>query len=201
MGVEGGVAIAAALVAGSISLLGFGLDAGIESGASIVVLWRLAGSRRLSPGSERRGRQVVAVSFLVLGPYLGVEAGLALARGEHPASSLVGMALTAFTMVFEPSLGIAKRRLGRALGSATVGGEGAQNLVCAAQAGAVLLGLLADAALGWWWLDGVVALGIALVAVRQGVQTWSGDGGGCGCCGPVAIPEQAPVSLSPDRRS
>lgn len=186
LGIEAGVAIFAALVAGSVALLGFGLDSGVEALASVIVVWRLSGSRRSSERAERRGQKLVAISFFLLAPYIGVEAALDLAHGVRPEVSLVGMALTAFTVVFEPSLGVAKRRLGRKLGSATVGGEGTQNLLCAAQAGAVLLGLIVNAVLNWWWFDGVIALAIAIWALREGVEAARGEQSSCACGSPIA---------------
>ena len=90
------------------------------------------------------------------------------------------MVLTATSMVGMPILGIAKQRLAETLGSCATHGEGAQNLLCAYLAGAVFLGLAGNALLGWWWLDPIAALLIAGVAVREGVQTWRGEG----CCAP-----------------
>ena len=181
LGVEAAVAVAAALAAGSVALLGFGLDSGVEALASIIVLWRLSAARRSSDDAERRGQRLVAVSFFLLSPYIAAEALVALVSSTHPETSFIGIALTGFTVMFEPSLGVAKRRLGRELGSATVGGEGAQNLLCAAQAGGVLAGLMANTVLGWWWLDPLVALVIAAIALREGRRAWRGEEAACGC--------------------
>src|SRR6185437_8612020 len=104
MGVEGGVAIGAAIVAGSAALLGFGLDSGI---ASVIVIWRFTGTRLASATSERRAQQLVAVSFFLLAPYIAVEAIRALAGSDHGETSIVGLVLTAGTAIFEPALGIA----------------------------------------------------------------------------------------------
>ena len=187
LGVEAGVAVAAALTAGSVALLGFGLDSGIEALASIIVIWRLSGSRRSSETAERRGQRLVAISFLLLGPYIAVEGVRDLANGARPETSLVGIALTGFTVIFEPSLGVAKRRLGRALGSATVGGEGTQNLLCSAQAGGVLMGLVANTLFGWARLDPAVALLIAAIAIREGVRSWRGEESSCACGCPTGL--------------
>jgi len=118
MGVEGGVAIVAAVLAGSVALLGFGLDSGIEAMASIIVIWRFTGTRLASATSERRAQQLVAVSFFLLAPYIAVEAIGALATGDRAETSIAGLVLTAGTAVFEPALGVAKRRTGARLGSA-----------------------------------------------------------------------------------
>ena len=181
MGVEGGVAIAAAIIAGSTALLGFGLDSGIEAIASIIVIWRFTGTRLASPTSERRAQKLVAASFFLLAPYITVEAIRALAAGDRAETSIAGLILTAGTAIFEPALGVAKRRIGARLGSAATAGEGTQNLLCAYLAIAVFIGLAANTLFGAWWLDGVVALGIAGWAVIEGRRAWAGQTCGCAC--------------------
>ena len=181
MGIEGGVAIAAAVIAGSVALLGFGLDSGIEAMASVIVIWRFTGTRLSSATSERRAQQLVAVSFFLLAPYIAAEAIRALAAGERAETSIIGLVLTAGTAVFEPALGIAKRRIGARLGSSATAGEGTQNLLCAYLAMAVFAGLTANTLWGVWWLDGVVALAIAAWAVIEGRRAWAGKSCGCSC--------------------
>jgi divalent metal cation (Fe/Co/Zn/Cd) transporter len=182
MGVEGWVAIGAALAAGSTALLGFGLDSGIEALASIIVIWRLTGSRLASRAAERRAQQLVAVSFWLLAPYIAAEAIRALAASDRAETSIAGLVLTAGTAVLEPALGLAKRRIGARLGSAAIAGEGTQNLLCAYLAMAVFAGLAANTLLGAWWLDGAVALGIAGWAVIEGRRAWAGQTCGCATC-------------------
>lgn len=181
MGIEGGVAIGAAIAAGSVALLGFGLDSGIEALASLIVIWRFTGARLASATSERRAQQLVAASFFLLAPYIAVEAIHALATGDRAETSIVGLVLTAGTALFEPALGVAKRRIGARLGSSATAGEGTQNLLCAYLAIAVFAGLAANTLLGAWWLDGAVALGIACWAVVEGRRTWAGKASCCGC--------------------
>ncbi len=181
MGVEGGVAIGAAIIAGSTALLGFGLDSGIEAMASIIVIWRFTGTRLTSAMSERRAQQLVAISFILLTPYIAVEAIRALAAGDRAETSIIGLLLTAGTAIFEPALGVAKRRIGGRLGSSATAGEGTQNLLCAYLAMAVFTGLAANTVLGAWWLDGVVALGIAVWALIEGRRAWAGKSCGCAC--------------------
>jgi divalent metal cation (Fe/Co/Zn/Cd) transporter len=183
MGVEGGVAIGAALIARSTALLGFGLDSGIEALASIIVIWRLTGTRLASPAAERRAQQLVAVSFWLLAPYIAAEAIRALATSDRAETSIAGLVLTAGTAVLEPALGLAKRRIGTRLGSAAIAGEGTQNLLCAYLALAVFAGLAANTLLGAWWLDGAVAVGIASWAVIEGRRAWTGHTCGCATCG------------------
>lgn len=186
MGVEGGVAIAAAVLAGSVALLGFGLDSGIEAMASVIVIWRFTGTRLASVTSERRAQRLVAVSFFLLAPYIAVEAILGLAAGDRAETSVAGLILTAGTAIFEPALGVAKRRIGTRLGSAATAGEGAQNLLCAYLAIAVFAGLAANTLWGAWWLDGVVALGIAGWAMAEGRRAWAGRS--CGCAAQPGLP-------------
>jgi divalent metal cation (Fe/Co/Zn/Cd) transporter len=178
MTVEGAVAITAALVAGSVALLGFGLDSVIEGVASVVIIWRFTGSRRLSHAAEQRAQKLVAIQFFVLAPYVAQDAIRALAGGEHPDTSWLGIGLAVSSILIMPWLGRAKQRIGSRLGSAATSGEGTQNMLCAYLAAGVLVGLLANALAGLWWLDPVVALGIAGIAVKEGVATWRGEG----CC-------------------
>jgi hypothetical protein len=110
MGIEGGVAIGAAIAAGSVALLGFGLDSGIEALASIIVIWRFTGTRLASPTAERRAQKLVAASFLLLAPYIAAEAIRALAAGDHAETSIAGLVLTAGTAIFEPALGVTTPR-------------------------------------------------------------------------------------------
>src|SRR5215217_4431764 len=178
MAVEGGVAIAAGIAAGSIALIGFGLDSAIEGFASVIIIWRFSGRRLFSHAAEQRAQKLVAIQFFLLAPYVGFEATKGLLGGEHPDVSWVGIGLAIGSVVLMPMLGVAKQRLADRLGSAATAGEGRQNMLCAYLAGALLLGLLANATTGAWWLDPAVGLLIAAVAVKEGADAWRGDG----CC-------------------
>jgi len=178
MSVEGFVAILAGVMAGSIALVGFGLDSAVEGFASVVIIWRFTGARTLSQGAEERAQKLVALQFFVLAPYVGVESIRALSGGEHPDVSVLGMGLAVWSLVTMPLLGIAKQRIAEEIGSAATKGEGRQNVLCAYLAGALLVGLVGNALAGAWWLDPAVGLLIAGVAVKEGVEAWRGDG----CC-------------------
>ena len=178
MTAEGALGVLAGAVAGSIALVGWGLGSAIEGLAAAIVIWRFTGSRTHSQTAERRAERAVAASFFLLAPYVAVQAVRSLATGERPAISLLGIAVTASSVVLMPALGVAKRRLGERLGSGATSGEGTQNLLCAAQAAAVLVGLAANASFGAWWLDGAVALALAPFAVKEGRAAWRGEG----CC-------------------
>lgn len=142
MTMEGAVAITAAVAAGSIALLGFGLDSVIEALASVIVIWRFTGPRRLSDQAEERAQRLVAISFFLLAPYVAQDALRALIAGDHPSTSWVGIGLSISSMVLMPLLGRAKQRIGAKLTSAATTGEGTQNLLCAYLASGVLAGLL-----------------------------------------------------------
>jgi len=182
MTVEGAVAITAALASGSIALLGFGLDSAIEALASVIVIWRFTGPRRLSDRAEERAQRLVAISFFLLAPYVAQDALRALIAGDHPATSWVGIGLSISSLILMPLLGQAKQRIGSELGSAATAGEGTQNMLCAYLAAGVLVGLLLNAVFGLWWADPVIALAIAGLAVKEGRETWRGEG----CCAPFA---------------
>lgn len=179
MTLEGALAVTAGLLAGSIALVGFGIDSAIEGLASVVIIWRFSGARRLSDEAERRAQRLVAVQFLLLAPYVGQEAVRSLLAAERPDASWVGIGLAASSLIVMPALGRAKQAIGRRLGSAATASEGTQNLLCAYLAAGVLAGLVANALFGLWWLDAVVALGIAALAVHEGREAWRGDS----CCG------------------
>lgn len=178
MSAEGALGLAAGLQAGSLSLLGWALGSVIEGLASVIVIWRFTGSRTLSDTAETRAQQGVAVSFFLLAPYLVIAAIRDLLGGHQAGASTLGVVVTASSLFVMPALGVAKRRLGVTLGSGATGGEGVQNLICAAQAAAVLVGLAATTAFGWSWLDPVIALFLAGWAIREGVQAWRGED----CC-------------------
>lgn len=179
MTLEGTIAILAGVLAGSVALIGFGIDSAIEGFASAIIVWRFTGARMFSAAAEQRAQKLVAIQFFVLAPYVGYESIDALVNGERPETSWLGIALSASSVVIMPYLGIAKQRIAEQIGSAATKGEGRQNMLCAYLAGALLVGLLANTLFGAWWLDPVVGLLIAGVAVKEGLESWRGEG--CGC--------------------
>jgi divalent metal cation (Fe/Co/Zn/Cd) transporter len=142
------------------------------------VVWLFTGARLVTPTAERRAQQLIAVSFFVLAAYVAVESIRTLVAGDEPATSWVGIGLAAFTAPTMPVLALTKRRIGRRLGSSATVKEGAQNMVCAYLSVALLVGLLLNALAGWWWADPTAALVIATVALREGRESWRGEG----CC-------------------
>jgi divalent metal cation (Fe/Co/Zn/Cd) transporter len=178
MTLEGGIAIFAGVVAGSVALVGFGIDSAIEGFASAIIVWRFTGHRVFSEAAEARAQKLVAIQFFVLAPYVAFESVRALVTGEHADVTWLGIGLASASLVLMPYLGIAKQRLADQLGSAATKGEGRQNMLCAYLAAALLIGLLGNALVGAWWLDPIVGLLIAAVAVKEGVEAWRGEG--CG---------------------
>ena len=176
--IEFAIAFAAGLAAGSVALVAFGVDSLIEVAAGLTIVWRFTGTRLASVTSERRAQQLIALSYFVLAAYVGVESIRDLVGGHEPGASWVGIGLAAATAPTMPLLARAKRRLGHALGSAATVGEGGQNMICAYLSVALLVGLLANATLGWWWADPAAALVIGAVAAREGLESWRGDA----CC-------------------
>lgn len=176
--IEFAIAIGAGVAAGSIALIGFGADSLVEVLAGTVIVWLFTGGRGSSHAAERRAQQLIAASFFVLAAYIGVESIRDLVGGHHPAVSWVGIGLAAFTAPTMPLLARAKRQVGQQLNSSATVKEGAQNMVCAYLSVALLVGLLANAVAGWWWANPAAATVIAAVALKEGRESWRGEG----CC-------------------
>ena len=178
MTIEGAVGVFSGIVAGSIALQAFGISSAVEGLASVIVIWRFTGARTLSDTSEQRAQKLVAVSFWLLVPYVVVEAAYKLVTAAEPETSYLGIGLTLSSLLLMPLLGRMKHRLGATLESAATAGEGTQNILCAYLAAAVLVGLLGNTLFGLWWLDPLAALAVAALAIREGQESWRGEG----CC-------------------
>lgn len=185
MTVEAGVAILAGLLAGSAALLGFGLDSLIELASASTILWLYTGSRHASDAAERRAQQIIAVCFAALALYLAVDAIRTLADGSHPETSWPGVVVLVGAVIVMPLLAGAKGRVAGHLGSAATTGDAAQSWLCAISAVVVLVSIVANAALGWWWVDPIAALGIAGLAVHEGRKAWAGEV--CADCAPIGL--------------
>jgi divalent metal cation (Fe/Co/Zn/Cd) transporter len=180
--VEFAIAIGAGIAASSIALIGFGADSLIEALAGFVVLWLFSGARIGSEEAERRAQQLIAASFFVLAAYVTVESIRTLAGAHHPQASWVGIGLAAFTTLTMPLLARVKRRVGNQLGSAAAVKEASQTQLCAYLSVALLVGLVLNAAGGLWWADPLAALFIAGVAIKEGRESWRGEGCAEDCC-------------------
>lgn len=178
--IEFAIAVGAGVAAGSIALLGFGIDSLIELLAGSVIVWLFSGGRGASHHAERRAQQVIAASYAILVAYIVVETARDLLGSHHPGVSWIGIGLAAVTAPTMPLLARAKRRVGRKLNSSATVSEASQNMICAYLSIALLVGLLANALAGWWWADPVAALAIAGIAAKEGRDAWRGES--CDCC-------------------
>lgn len=172
---EGVIAIAAGLAAGSVALTGFGMDSVIEVSSGMLVWWRLRaelGSPGLAAAVETRAARGAGLLLLALGGYLAVESGRRLLTGDRSDESLVGIVLMVLSLVVMPLLARAKLRTAAALDSRALRADAHETLVCAWLSFTTLLGLGLNAALGWWWADPLAAFAMLPLVVREGLEAW-----------------------------
>lgn len=182
---EGAIAITAGTMANSTALVGFGLDSLIEVTSAVAVAWQF--SARDLEARERVALRIIAASFFALAAYVSVEAFRALVGGSEADHSTPGIVLAAVSLMVMPFLSTAQRRAGRELGSASAVADSKQTLLCTYLSGVLLVGLMLNALLGWWWADPLVALGIAVVAIKEGREAWRGEA----CCTPLIANDAA----------
>jgi divalent metal cation (Fe/Co/Zn/Cd) transporter len=180
--IEAILAISWGRAADSAALVGFGLDSTVEVASGLVILWQFR--HQVPESREHTARRLIAVSFFALAAYVTADSLTALATGQRPDTAPLGIALAATSLAVMPLLSWTQRRTGRELGSGSVVADSTQTLLCTYLSAVLLLGLLANAFLGWWWLDSVAALVIAAVAVREGLENWRGED----CCTPGILP-------------
>jgi divalent metal cation (Fe/Co/Zn/Cd) transporter len=173
--IEAIVAITAGVVAGSVALIGFGLDSVVEVSSGLIILWQFR--HRLPESRERQALRLMAFSFFALAAYVAFESVRALFFGDEPDASPVGIALATASLIIMPFLSWAQRRTGKALGSDAVVADSTQTLLCTY----LLVGLVLNATLEWGWADPIAGMVIAAVAVREGLEAWRGEG----CCAPA----------------
>jgi divalent metal cation (Fe/Co/Zn/Cd) transporter len=171
--VEAIVAIAAGSAASSGALIGFGLDSTIEVLSAAAVAWQF--TRRDPERWEKPTLRVIAIAFFALAGYVTVSSLLTVFGRVEVQHSPVGIVLTALSVVVMPFLSLIERRTGRELGSATAVADSKQTLICTYLSAAVLIGLVLNSLLGWWWADPIAGLVIAVFAIREGVEAWKGD--------------------------
>ena len=182
--VEGTVAVAAALAAGSVALLGFGIDSFVESASGAILIWRLLAERRAADPEaverlDRQAHRLVGLSLFLLAAYVAVDSGLALWNRERPEASPVGMVLTVVSMLTMVWLARAKRLAAAGLGSHALEADAFQTTACFWLSVITLAGISLNAAFGWWWADPAAALGMTVLLIREGTEAWKGDD--CGC--------------------
>ena len=175
--VEAAIALAEGTRVSSSALIGFGLDSVIEVASAATVAWQF--SARDPETREKAALRFIALSFFALAAYVTVDAALTLTGRGEAAPSVIGIALAAASLVVMPVLSILQRRAGREFGSSSAVADSKQTLLCTYLSAILLAGLVLNAVLGWSWADPVAALGIAAIAVREGVNAWRGDP----CCG------------------
>jgi divalent metal cation (Fe/Co/Zn/Cd) transporter len=175
---EAVVAISAGSIASSTALVGFGLDSVVEVTSAAAVAWQFtaADPRR----REQTTLRIIAISFILLAAYVTIESVRALVGAAEAHHSPVGIGLAALSLIVMPALSLAQRRAGREYGSASAVADSKQTLLCTYLSAVLLLGLLANSTLDWWWADPAAALVIAAVAVKEGRDAWRGDP----CCAP-----------------
>lgn len=167
--VEGVVAVSAGLAAGSIALLGFGIDSGIEVFAAAVVVWQLRGGAQARQPTALR---LIAISFAVLALYVAFESLRDLVTADRAGESIVGIALNAIALAVMVPVAIAQRRTGRRLDSETLVAQSTETWVSNSLSLSLLVGLGANARFGWWWADPVAALAVAAFAAKAARETW-----------------------------
>jgi divalent metal cation (Fe/Co/Zn/Cd) transporter len=182
--VEGLVAVSAAALAGSIALLGFGIDSFVECASGLVLVWRLTAERRGMDVEEierldQRAHKLVGASLFLLAAYIGVVAGLALWHVERPRPSIVGIVLTVLSIATMLWLARAKRRAAAALQSRALEADAFQTTACFWLSIITLAGIGLNALFGWWWADPLAALGMTWFIAREGLEAWRGED--CGC--------------------
>ena len=168
------VAVVAGGIAGSIALIGFGVDSLIECVSGAVLLWRLS-SPVHDESREKLALRLVGVSFFVLAAYVGVEAVKSLVTREPPDASIPGIVLSILSLIVMPLLARAKRRVAADIGSRALVADSRQTDLCAYLSAILLVGLALNALFGWWWADPVAALIMTPIIAREGVEAWRGE--------------------------
>ena len=182
--IEGLIAILAGIAAGSVSLIGFGLDSAIEVSAAAALSWRLARENRddCRQSDDRLAQRLVAISFGLLAVYVATNASADLIAGNAPEASVVGLVLAAVSLAVMPVIAHKKRQLAPVIGSRAAMAEATQTDFCTLLSAALLLGLGLNLTLGWWWADPISALVIAGVSVYAAVATWRAPSLADTCC-------------------
>lgn len=175
---EGLIGIGAGIAAGSIALIGFGVDSYVEVFAGAVILWRLSKERlgrEPSEAAERRATRLIAVTFFILAAGVGVESIRQLLTGSQTEPSVIGLVLAAVSLIVMPLLARAKRDVGRRLDSQAIKADATETSLCVWLSAILLAGLGLNALFGWWWADPLAGLAIVFVAVREGAENWRAE--------------------------
>lgn len=171
--IEAIIAISAGVVASSAALIGFGLDSVIEVGSAAAIAWQF--TRKDPERWEKVTVRMIGIAFFALAAYVTVDAILALTGVQRVEHSPLGIGIAVASLLVMPALAWFEFRTGRELGSKSVQADAKQLLLCIYLSGTVLIGLLLNSLLGWMWADSVAALIVAVLAIREGIETWRGD--------------------------
>jgi divalent metal cation (Fe/Co/Zn/Cd) transporter len=188
-GAEGTASVLMGLAAGSIALVGFGVDSFIETSSGLILLWRLQTRRdaRNAEKAEAVALKLVGVSLLALAVYIGIDSISSLVNSEAPDPSVAGIAIACLSLVVMPLLARAKRRVAAALDSRAMKADSFQTDLCTYLSGILLGGLLLNAAFGWWWADPVAALVMIPLIIPEAREALRGERcAGCTACGTPA---------------
>ncbi len=173
---EGSVAVGSGLIAGSIALVGFGIDSFIESLSGAALLWRLhLDDLRRREQAEATALRLVGIGFLILAAYVGFDAVKSLIHREPPQESRIGIALAALSLFVMPWLARAKRKVAAKINSRALEADSRQSNLCAWLSAILLGGLLLNAVFGWWWADPVAALVMTPIIAKEGVEALRGE--------------------------
>ncbi|WP_299092043.1 cation diffusion facilitator family transporter [uncultured Microbacterium sp.] len=171
--IEAIVAITAGVLASSAALIGFGLDSVVEVLSAVAIAWQF--TRKDPERWEKVTVRAIGLAFFALAAYVTIDAILSLVSQEGPEHSPLGLGITALSLLVMPLLAWFEIRTGRELGSKSVLADARQLLLCIYLSGAVFIGLILNSLFGWWWADSVAALVVAALAVREGIEAWTGD--------------------------
>jgi divalent metal cation (Fe/Co/Zn/Cd) transporter len=175
--VEALVAIGSGVLAGSIALVGFGLDSVVEVASALVIVWRLSqqsADAAANERAERRATRLIALTFFAIALYVVYDAGrtlLGLDAEPHP--STLGLTITVLSLVVMPTLAWGKRRVAARLGSAALQADASETQLCTYLSAVVLIGLAANDLVGWWWMDPMAGLVVAALAIKEGRAAWT----------------------------
>jgi divalent metal cation (Fe/Co/Zn/Cd) transporter len=176
---EAVVGISAGVIAGSIALIGFGVDSIIESFSGAILLWRLQ-RHKADEKREQLALKLVGISFFVLAAYVAADAAKTLIQRDPPHASTVGVCLAAVSIVVMPLLARAKRRVAARLKSRALVADSRQTDLCAYLSSILFVGLIFNALFGWWWADSIAAILMVPIITREGIEALKGNA--CDAC-------------------
>lgn len=171
--IEAVIALIAGNIAESSALIGFGLDSVVEVSSAIAVAWQFSGKNH--EDREKTALKIISLSFFSLAAYVGYDAISSLLHQERPDPSLIGIAIASLSLLVMPFVSMMQRKAGNELGSHSAVADSKQTLLCTYMSGALLIGLVLNSVLGWWWADPLAALVIVAFAIREGIEAWRGD--------------------------